>query len=402
MKEVVVVIALLAMCGTAAWTQNVNHPNTINGCDPIGEFFAVQYKIDTEALTGCAKGLDNMATHQITGVAGFATSSNSGAPDAVGVYSQARALVDGAHAFGGNDVSQDISGLASGVQLVGREIDVQPYNAPSSYNGGIGLNVMLYNNNYRRNGCTLAAVCNYRFSAIQIGSGPAAGGQTWNRGIYVPSGAIGKGEALYVEPTVLRATSSANYGSPGLWSIFDTGWNGKAAFSNHWSAGLKIAAGINPVYDAFYNQIVGPANNVPLHHFSLSGYQNMDLCFAHSNATFGCLRDNPTATANSTWTPPASTGVLPVLVAPVTNAIPLISSASGSTTDASLTPSHLRDSGTQLVSSEPLLAASFLMPLTTPKSSSAPCTPGQFANDENYYYVCTAPNTWKRAALTSF
>ena len=41
-------------------------------------------------------------------------------------------------------------------------------------------------------------------------------------------------------------------------------------------------------------------------------------------------------------------------------------------------------------------------PLTTPATSSAPCTPGQMEDDANYHYVCTAPNTWKRSALTSF
>jgi hypothetical protein len=40
--------------------------------------------------------------------------------------------------------------------------------------------------------------------------------------------------------------------------------------------------------------------------------------------------------------------------------------------------------------------------LTTPSSSSAACTAGQFTDDANYHYVCTATNTWKRAALSSF
>ena len=41
-------------------------------------------------------------------------------------------------------------------------------------------------------------------------------------------------------------------------------------------------------------------------------------------------------------------------------------------------------------------------PLTTPASSGAACTPGQMEDDANYHYVCTAPNTWKRTALTPF
>ena len=43
-----------------------------------------------------------------------------------------------------------------------------------------------------------------------------------------------------------------------------------------------------------------------------------------------------------------------------------------------------------------------ITPLSTPASSSAPCTAGQIGADANYVYVCTATNTWKRAALSGF
>jgi len=32
-------------------------------------------------------------------------------------------------------------------------------------------------------------------------------------------------------------------------------------------------------------------------------------------------------------------------------------------------------------------------------ASSSPCTTNQIMHDSNYLYICTAPNTWKRAAL---
>jgi hypothetical protein len=38
----------------------------------------------------------------------------------------------------------------------------------------------------------------------------------------------------------------------------------------------------------------------------------------------------------------------------------------------------------------------------TPASSSAPCTIGAFEHDISYLYLCVAPNTWKRAALSAF
>jgi hypothetical protein len=40
--------------------------------------------------------------------------------------------------------------------------------------------------------------------------------------------------------------------------------------------------------------------------------------------------------------------------------------------------------------------------LATPAKSSSPCSTGQLGADRNFVYVCVAPNTWKRSALTSF
>jgi len=40
--------------------------------------------------------------------------------------------------------------------------------------------------------------------------------------------------------------------------------------------------------------------------------------------------------------------------------------------------------------------------LTTPASSSAPCSAGDFTDDANFHYVCTAQNSWKRVALSAF
>ena len=49
-----------------------------------------------------------------------------------------------------------------------------------------------------------------------------------------------------------------------------------------------------------------------------------------------------------------------------------------------------------------LSANTYAETLSTPASSSATCTAGQFTDDANYHYVCIAANTWKRAALSSF
>jgi hypothetical protein len=48
-------------------------------------------------------------------------------------------------------------------------------------------------------------------------------------------------------------------------------------------------------------------------------------------------------------------------------------------------------------------SANGMFPATgTPSSSSAACQTGQIQFDSNYLYACTAPNTWKRAAWSSF
>jgi hypothetical protein len=47
-------------------------------------------------------------------------------------------------------------------------------------------------------------------------------------------------------------------------------------------------------------------------------------------------------------------------------------------------------------------AANYTETLTTPASSSAGCAAGQFTDDAGYHYVCTAANTWKRVALSTF
>ncbi|EHH67501.1 hypothetical protein [Gluconobacter morbifer] len=49
-----------------------------------------------------------------------------------------------------------------------------------------------------------------------------------------------------------------------------------------------------------------------------------------------------------------------------------------------------------------LTATGYTETLTTPTSSSAPCTAGQFTDDANYHYVCVAENTWKRVALSTW
>jgi hypothetical protein len=58
----------------------------------------------------------------------------------------------------------------------------------------------------------------------------------------------------------------------------------------------------------------------------------------------------------------------------------------------------------RIMSATPATAsANGMFPATaTPASSSASCQTGQIEIDASYLYACTAPNTWKRSAWSSF
>jgi hypothetical protein len=43
-----------------------------------------------------------------------------------------------------------------------------------------------------------------------------------------------------------------------------------------------------------------------------------------------------------------------------------------------------------------------VIPVATPGTSGAACTPGQMSSDASYVYVCVATNSWKRAALSAW
>lgn len=50
----------------------------------------------------------------------------------------------------------------------------------------------------------------------------------------------------------------------------------------------------------------------------------------------------------------------------------------------------------------PVLSSGYTETLTTPASGTATCTAGQFTDDANFHYVCTATNAWKKSTLRPF
>lgn len=275
--------------------MNLNFQSRVNGCDPAKEYHSVQYNYATEGLTGCVTGGVG-STHQITGIAGYATSITS--VDAVGGYFQGRALVNSAHAFGMNSVAQDVTGLTSGVTF-SNEFDIQPYNPPSAYGGGFGLDVRLINNLQKSPGT-------YGFTALNIGTGgnyPSTA--AWNRGINFSQGAVAS-YVLNINP-LAAANARANFGTPAIrW--LENVWLTQGAKTLDWTLATKVAAGTDPAYDMMYWSLENPGP-IRTHHLTLTSYQGMDLAFIHSDSTFSTIAVPSTLKGvNTVFTLPAVSG----------------------------------------------------------------------------------------------
>lgn len=79
-------------------------------------------------------------------------------------------------------------------------------------------------------------------------------------------------------------------------------------------------------------------------------------------------------------------------------------SLSASSSGYELVQLQFDGSSFRVLSATPLTAdaAGMATLIGTPASSSAPCQTGALQSDSNYLYLCTAPDTWKRTALSSF
>ncbi|HEX2152305.1 MAG TPA: glycosyl hydrolase family 28-related protein [Stellaceae bacterium] len=79
-------------------------------------------------------------------------------------------------------------------------------------------------------------------------------------------------------------------------------------------------------------------------------------------------------------------------------------SLSGSASGYELVTLQFDGSNFRIISATPLSAnaAGMSVPIGTPTSSLAACQTGALQSDGLYLYFCSAPNTWKRAALSSF
>jgi hypothetical protein len=245
----------------------------VNGCNPATQFYNVQYSYGTFGVVGCVTGpasSPGAGLNQVAGLLGIATSTNV---IAVGGSFYGFALANNASAFGSNPLVQDVAGLTSNVGLVGEEVDVQPYNAPSAYAIGAGIALDLVNNT--NNGGT------YPFSGIQM-SARVNGGSTpayWTNGISFLVGSISPvGTAINLNAIGTATSSSGNYNCPPLLNAYEAYWNGSANAFEGWAIQCVVSSGINPSADYF--QITHGPGTAPAgqtHYFELTNGIELEL-----------------------------------------------------------------------------------------------------------------------------
>ncbi|QCE34255.1 hypothetical protein FAI40_02270 [Acetobacteraceae bacterium] len=174
-----------------------------------------------------------------------------------------------------------------------------------------------------------------------------------------------------------KALASSLYKQAGKTSMREDHWeqcdavNG-ASCDDHsnmsWHMGVRVAA------DKPENEnIMSPNSGAPGADISFGGDGSLRLCAASGNCSLVY---------------PGSAGMR----------IPYVNTAS----IGALSDSENVIITSPMIADKSVSAESFKENLRTPKSSREACEAGQFVDDQNYHYVCTSPNHWKRIMLSDF
>jgi hypothetical protein len=263
----------------------------INGCDPQTIFTVPQYSTNilVAAVTGCASGPTNspgIAYNQTTGGFFAATASGigtgTGQSTAVGVYTTALITGNNTRGFGANPLVVDFNDSATGQQMAGMQVDVQPQKASSAYAFGgfgvLGTNYALFNQGEQ--GGTYGPVLD--ITATSYGT-PAY----WGSGMYLSSGSLCPNgcPVLYNNPFA-TAVSGTNYGSPPIAFQLENYFDGTQNQTEGWIGPQSFpGTGNSPTTDSLvWSHFNGPGGQV--HNFDLSGGIQLELDGSSSGSAF--------------------------------------------------------------------------------------------------------------------
>jgi hypothetical protein len=105
------------------------------------------------------------------------------------------------------------------------------------------------------------------------------------------------------------------------------------------------------------------------------------------------------------WTPvPGMAAVNVYIDTELANSTPLTGTSQTFTgTSNGISGPSLDGTGLPFIGKSLIITPKLILPVaTTPASASAPGTPGQFAWDSSYLYICVALNTWQRVATSTW
>lgn len=137
-------IPVLAYNASGVFTNTQNNRNATIGIGSL-DFDALEATFNGSARVteGISVGIAVPPTGTVgvvNAIAGWATTESS---DTVGVFGGVQALANGTKAFGSNFSVLDTTGLTSGVELIGSEIDVTPLNVLTAYASTVGCQATL-------------------------------------------------------------------------------------------------------------------------------------------------------------------------------------------------------------------------------------------------------------------
>lgn len=295
-------------------TSYFSNQTLINGCDPQATFGLPQFAQDiaTVAVVGCATSAANNPGVNYNQTAGgwfFARTngqgSGTGNARAVGVstYGILNSGASNGFAYGGNPLVMDFHDSATGQEMIGQEVDVQPQKAASAYAfSGFaveGTHTVLWNQG--GGGGTYGP--GYRLS-----SGTA--NAYWADAVYVDAASLCPAcNVMNLNAQGSAATSSVNNNGYILATQYVNYWDGSTSQNESWNLNQPLViAGASPNLD--YN--ITTHSGGPGGQTHIFGYGNtINLGIQHSdNATWDEIAGSTGSGANYTNTLPGANGTL--------------------------------------------------------------------------------------------